>query len=138
MTNQEILDKLMLRDTDREAEQFDAQNRNYNAQSVKKYLEQWNAEESTFPINDVKRYIRLNEWQLADFDTHTELVIQKHLPKWFLLVFTKMKQFRSHTKAELNSQEEAFGKLMGYPMNTQDEKAFVLYDAIYQKYVNNV
>jgi len=136
MTNQEILDKLMLRDTDRESESFDAQNRSYNAQSVKKYLEQWNIKESTFPIDDVKRYIRLNEWCFEDFDTHTELVIQHILPSWFLLVFTKMKQFRSNKRNELSSQEEAFGKLMGYPMNTQDEKAFVLYDALHQYYIN--
>ena len=138
MTNQEILDKLILRDTDRESEQFDAKNRSYNAQSVKKYLEQWNASESAFPINEVKRYIRLNEWQRDDFDTHTELVLQRQLPKWFMLVFINMKQFRSNSRNELSSQEEAFGKLMGYPMNTQDEKAFVLYDAAYQKYINNI
>lgn len=138
MTNQEILDKLMLRDTDRESEQFDAKNRSYNAQSVKKYFEQWNANESAFPINEVKRYIRLNEWQRDDFDMHTELVLQRQLPKWFMLVFTKMKQFRSNSRNELSLQEEAFGKIMGYPMNTQDEKAFVLYDAVYQKYVNNI
>lgn len=138
MTNQEILDKLILRDTDRESEQFDAKNRSYNAQSVKKYLEQWNASESAFPINEVKRYIRLNEWQRDDFDTHTELVLQRQLPKWFMLVFTKMKQFRSNRRNELSLREEAFGKLMGYPMNTQDEKAFVLYDAVYQEYINNI
>lgn len=136
MTNQEILNKLMLRDTDREADTFDAQNRTYNAQSVKKYLSLWNVNESAFPIDDIKRYIRLNEWHLADFDTNTELLIQRILPPWFSLVFIKMKQFRSNNRNELSSQEEAFGKLMGYPMNTQDEKAFVLYDALHQYYVN--
>lgn len=138
MTNTELLDKLMTRSNDANAEKFDDQSRTYNAQVVRKYLLNLDPAESAFPINEVKKYIRLNEWQLADFDTHTELIIQKTLPKWFHIIFLKMKQFRMNTRDELSSREDAFARIMGYPTNTQDEKAFVIYNYLLQEYINRV
>lgn len=136
MTNKEILDKLLTRETDKGAESFEGSHYSYNAHMVKKYLANWDVNESKFPIKKVRQYIRLNEWTRLDFDIRTELLLQQLLPKWFMLIFIRMKQFRSNSRNELTSIEQGFGKMMGYPMKTQDEKAFVAYDACYQKFIN--
>lgn len=138
MSNKELLDLLMSRETDYGTEVFTAPNRTYNAQMVKKYLPQWNMKEGLFPVGDVRRYVRLNEWSKDDFDIRTEMILRKYLPAWFMLVYIKVKQFKSQSRSELSSTEEAFAKLMGYPINTQEEKAFVTYEMAYQKYINEI
>lgn len=138
MTNQEILDKLIMRETDANTDPFDAKKQSYNGAMVKKYLRDWNNDESTFPIDDIRRYIRLNEWKKDDFNPSAEIILSRILPKWFLLVYHELEFFRRNPRRELTKNQEALGKLYGHPMSTQDEKAFTMYEYFLQLYLNKV
>lgn len=135
MTNQEILDKLITRETDAESENIDTNEHSYNSAMVHKYLNEWDTAEP-FPITDIKQYIRLNEWKKEDFCPAIEICFSKILPAWFLLVYKQLEFFRQNNRRELTSIQEAFGKLYGHPMSTQDEKAFTLYEYMIQQYIN--
>lgn len=98
-----------------------------NAQSVKKYLSRWNKDESEFPMNDVFTYIQMNTWEYEDFSLRVENIIRQVLPDYMLDVFFRMKQFKSNSRNEMLPNEETYGKVMGYPFKTQDDKAFTIY-----------
>lgn len=121
MSNEEILNKL--RDTSGDD----------NAKAVKELLPQWNKEEP-FPVVDALAYIRMQEWTYDTFGYAMEKVITNNLPEWFLRVFFDMKEFRSNKRNELASTCVLVSKMKGYPMKTQDDKAFCLYNYALQKY----
>lgn len=140
MTNEEILAKLMLREEDDEfiAEKVDLEENNNSANGMmfKMYASQWDVSEP-FPIAEVKRYVRFNEWTYEDFDFENELVVQSILPDFFHDIFFKCKKFRYNRRTELSSTQVAFARMMGYKYNTQDEKAYVIYDYALQRFYNN-
>ena len=113
MTNKEILDRL-----------FNSDN---NGKEVNECLGEWDTTEP-FPIADVKRYIKLNEWSREDFNTHIELIMGKVMPLWFFKVYLSMSEFVKSAHPELSNEQETFARLMGYPVKTESEKAFCYYD----------
>jgi len=125
MKNEEILNKL--KDTSGDD----------NAKAVRELLPQWNKTEP-FPIVDALAYIRMQEWTYDTFGYSMERVIAGNLPEWFLRVFFDMKEFRSNTRNELASTCALVSKMKGYPMKTQDDKAFCLYNYALQKYYKEV
>lgn len=132
MTNKEIEDKLLLRDNEEDVKD----GHSVNAEMFKKYIKHWNNAEYEFPIDDIKRYIRLNEWTQKDFSFENELLISKYLPPFIHDVFFELKSFRENSRNELVSDQKAFARIMGYPMNTQDEKAFCIYEYALQLFYN--
>ena len=106
---------------------------NENAAAVKENLPLWDTSEA-FPMDQAKRYIKMHQWSYDKFGFSTELVLQKALPKWFLKVFFDMKEFKSNPRNELTSTCEALSKINGYPMTTQEDKAFCQYDYSLRKY----
>lgn len=132
MTNEEILEQLMSRSGDIKT----AENESVNAHQCVEYLPQWDASEP-FPVENIERYIRMNEWTYEDFCYETELVIGRHLPKFCLDMFFEVKDFRRNSRNELTSSQEAFARLMGLPYNTQDEKALCVYKFAISRFYNN-
>lgn len=133
MTNQEILDKLLLRQEE-DTEGITVESRcSFNGTMCNKYLVQWNKNESDFPMQDIQKYIRMNEWSAGDFNTSLAIFFMTNLPKWFYAVYSGMENFISNTRNELSSLVFSYAKLMGYPMNTQAEKAFCLYNYLIQE-----
>ena len=130
MTNEEILETLLLREED---EHDDTKGQSVNGYYIDKNLKQWDTSKP-FPISDFRRYIRMNEWNAKDFNPRTELVILKVLPRWLYLVYLMMKQFKASSRNELLSVQDAFARMMGYPTNTESEKAFCVYDYAIQMY----
>ena len=60
MTNQEILDKLLLRQEE-DTEGITVESRcSFNGTMCNKYLVQWNKNESDFPMQDIQKYIKEN------------------------------------------------------------------------------
>lgn len=123
--NQEILQKLESTSDDE------------NAQVVKELIGSWDKSES-FPIDQAKRYVKMQQWSYDKFSFAMELEIKKTFPQWFLKVFFDMKEFRSNPRNELTSSCEALSKINGYPMKTQDDKAFCQYDYSLRKYFEEV
>ena len=46
---------------------LDLQNSVKNAEDVKRLLPKWNKEESSFPVDDIKQYIKMQFWEYSDF-----------------------------------------------------------------------
>lgn len=107
-----------------------------NAEKIKKLLPKWDTSEQ-FPEDTLMQYVKMQFWKYTDFDFEMELLIKEYLPKFMLDVFFEMKEFRSNKRNELSSSVEAMSKIMGYPMETQDDKAFCLYNYKFQQYFNN-
>ena len=124
MTNQEILQKL------------ESTNDDKNAAQVKEIIGLWDKSEE-FPLDNAIRYLKLHQWKYEDFGFETEMIIRKTLPEWFLKVFFDMKEFKSNSRNELTSTCETMSKIRGYPMKTQDDKAFCQYDYSLRKYFEN-
>lgn len=125
MTNAEILMNL--------------QSAENNAEAVSKYLSQWNKDEQ-FPLNTVdeaRRYIKMHVWKYEDFDFEMERITKDNLPNFMLDVFFELKEFRSHPKNEVSSSVEVLSRMLGYPLETQNDKAFALYAYVFNKYFNN-
>lgn len=108
-----------------------------NAGQVKEILQLWDKSEA-FPIDQAKRYIKMHEWSYDKFGFTMERAFDKVLPDWFLRVFFDVKEFRSNPRNELTSTCEAMSKIQGYPMKTQDDKAFCQYDYSLRKYFREV
>lgn len=108
-----------------------------NAAQVKEIIGLWDKSEA-FPIDQAKRYIKMQEWSYNKFGFSMEFEISKTLPKWFLKVFFDMKEFKSNPRNELTSSCEALSKINGYPMKTQEDKAFCQYDYSLRKYFEEV
>lgn len=123
--NQEILEKLESTGDDE------------NARVVKELIGSWDKSES-FPIDQAKRYVKMQQWSYDKFSFAMELEIKKTFPQWFLKVFFDMKEFRSNPRNELTSSCETLSKINGYPMKTQDDKAFCQYDYSLRKYFEEV
>lgn len=123
--NQEILEKLESTSDDE------------NAQVVKELIGSWDKSES-FPIDQAKRYVKMQQWSYDKFSFAMELEIKKTFPQWFLKVFFDMKEFRSNSRNELTSSCETLSKINGYPMKTQDDKAFCQYDYSLRKYFEEI
>ena len=121
MTNQEILTLLKTAAT--------------NAYAVKDLLPKWDKSES-FPsdFDTLKTCIKMNTWFYNDFDYEMELLVKKYLPDYMLDVFFDMKEFKSNNRNELTSSCRLISKTRGYPMETQDDKAFCQYDYSLRKY----
>lgn len=112
-------------------------NGNENAAQVKEIIGLWDKSEA-FPVDQAKRYIKMHEWSYDKFSFFMESEIAKTLPKWFMNVFFDVKEFRSNPRNELTSTCEAMSKIQGYPMKTQDDKAFCQYDYSLRKYFKEV
>lgn len=110
---------------------------NNNAEAVKHLLPKWKKDESDFPVDDITQYIKMQFWEYKDFDFEMELLIKEYLPDFMLDVFFEMKEFRSNKRNELSSSVEFMAKLKGYPMQTQDDKAFCLYNYMFLRYFEN-
>lgn len=108
-----------------------------NAAQVKEIIGLWDKSEN-FPVDQAKRYIKMQEWSYNKFGFSMEFEIAKTLPKWFLKVFFDMKEFKSNPRNELTSTCEALSKINGYPMKTQEDKAFCQYDYSLRKYFEEV
>lgn len=108
-----------------------------NAAQVKEIIGLWDKSEA-FPVDQAKRYIKMHEWSYDKFNFFMEFEIAKTLPKWFMNVFFDVKEFRSNPRNELTSTCEAMSKIQGYPMKTQDDKAFCQYDYSLRKYFKEV
>jgi hypothetical protein len=108
-----------------------------NAAQVKEIIGLWDKSEN-FPVDQAKRYIKMQEWSYNKFGFSMEFEIAKTLPKWFLKVFFDMKEFKSNPRNELTSSCEALSKINGYPMTTQEDKAFCQYDYSLRKYFEEV
>lgn len=108
-----------------------------NAAQVKEIITLWDKSEN-FPVDQAKRYIKMQEWSYDKFGFSMEFEIAKTLPKWFLKVFFDMKEFKSNPRNELTSTCEALSKINGYPMKTQEDKAFCQYDYSLRKYFEEV
>lgn len=129
--NNEILEKLLLREED-EHPTIPEKN-SVNGYMVMIALNHWDTAEA-FPMKDVRRYIRMNEWTAADFNPRSELVIRRVLPRWMLLVYNMMKQFKSSSRNELLSVQDVFARMTGYPTETASDKAFCVYEYALQSY----
>lgn len=121
MTNQEILTLL--------------QTAACNEYAMKEILPKWD-ESEPFPsdFDILKMCIKMNKWHYEDFNYEMELLIKKYLPDYMLDVFFDMKEFKSNSRNELTSSCRLMSKLRGYPMETQDDKAFCQYDYSLRKY----
>jgi len=108
-----------------------------NAAQVKEIIGLWDKTEA-FPVDQAKRYIKMQEWSYNKFGFSMEFEIAKTLPKWFLKVFFDMKEFKSNPRNELTSTCETLSKINGYPMKTQEDKAFCQYDYSLRKYFEEV
>lgn len=108
-----------------------------NAAQVKEIIGLWDKTEA-FPVDQAKRYIKMQEWSYSKFGFSMEFEIAKALPKWFLKVFFDMKEFKSNPRNELTSTCETLSKINGYPMKTQEDKAFCQYDYSLRKYFEEV
>lgn len=106
-----------------------------NADKVKEILQLWDKSEA-FPMDQAKRYIKIHEWSYDKFSFSMEKIFKEVLPDWFIRVFFDVKEFRSNSRNELTSTCEAMSKIQGYPMKTQDDKAFCQYDYSLRKYFN--
>ncbi len=106
-----------------------------NAVAVKAHLQLWDESES-FPsdFDTLKVCIKMNKWFYNDFDYEMELLVKKYLPDYMLDVFFDMKEFKSNSRNELTSSCRLISKTRGYPMETQDDKAFCQYDYSLRKY----
>ena len=113
--------------------QLESTNGDENANTVKMILELWDRSEE-FPIDQAKRYIKMHEWSYDRFNFGMEMILKKVLPDFFLNVFFDVKEFRSNPRNELTSTCEAMSKIQGYPMKTQDDKAFCQYDYSLRKF----
>lgn len=120
MTNKEILEALEKRG---EIEN----NHSYNAEQVALSLCEWDKSEA-FPIDELQRYVRFNEWTFEDFSFENENVIKDVLPAFVLDIFFMVKNFRSNRRNELTSDEKTYAQIKGLPYNTQDEKALCVYE----------
>ena len=110
---------------------------NNNAEAVKRLLPKWKKDEFDFPVDDITQYIKMQFWEYKDFDFEMELLIKEYLPDFMLDIFFEMKEFRSNKRNELSSSVEFMAKLKGYPMETQDDKAFCLYNYMFLRYFEN-
>ena len=130
MSNQDILIKLEERDTEVSNEELplNEEMRSLNGKRCKEYLVNWNEKESTFPVDQIQRYIRLAEWTINDFSPEILMLFARILPKWFIPVYTKMQEFMSNTRNELDSLVFTYAKMMGKPMTLPREKAFCYYE----------
>jgi len=108
-----------------------------NASAVKALLPQWNKDQS-FPMECIKECIKMQKWFKNDFDYKMEKLIREYLPEFMIQVFFDMKEFRSNSRNELTSTCEAISKIKGYPMETQDDKAFCQYEYSFEKYYRGV
>lgn len=108
-----------------------------NANKVKELIGSWDTTEA-FPIERAMRYIKMQQWSYDRFNFGMESVLKKVLPEWFMNVFFDLKEFRSNPRNELTSTCEIVSKINGYPMKTQDDKAFCQYDYSLRKYFKEV
>ena len=122
MTNQQIIEQL--------------KNATDNASAVKALLPQWDKSE-VFPEEELETCIKLHKWFYNDFDYEMELILKNYLPQWMMDVFFDMKEFRSNSRNELTSSCATVSKVYGYPMETQDDKAFCQYKYSFAKYLDN-
>ena len=112
---------------------LESTNGDENADQVKEILQLWDKSEA-FPIDQAKRYIKMHEWSYDKFSFSMEQILKKVLPDFFLNIFFDVKEFRSNPRNELTSTCETMSKIQGYPMKTQDDKAFCQYDYSLRKY----
>jgi len=134
--NESILNKLLLRPEDNTDVEIPDVN-SVNGYMFARSMRAWDVSEP-FPVKDFKRYIRMNEWKTADFNPRTELLIMKVLPRWLHNVYLMMREFKSSSRNELLSAQDAFARMMGYPTETPSDKAFCVYDYAIQMYYEEV
>lgn len=124
MTNEQILQQLM------EAED--------NAAACRELLPQWDVSQPfVLTVDNFKQYIKMHMWDYKDFNFEMECLVKKYLPAFMLDVFFDLKEFRSNPRNELTSTGRVFAKMSGFPMQTQDDKAFCQYEYSFRKYFDN-
>lgn len=119
MTNQEIIEQL--------------KNSNSNASDIRELLPQWDKSEP-FPVDELEVCIKMHQWKREDFDFEMELLVKEYLPAFMLDVFFDVKEFRSNIRNEVSTTCAGFCKIQGYPMQTQDDKAFCQFKYSFMKY----
>lgn len=129
--NNAILERLLLREEDDHPEI--PQGHSVNGHMFAIGMRNWNTAEP-FPMNEVRRYVRLNEWKTADFNPRAELIVTHMFPRWFLMVYMMMKEFKASSRNELLSVQDAFARMMGYPIESPTDKAFCVYEYAMQTY----
>lgn len=87
-----------------------------------------------FNLETFKSCIRMHEWYKDDFDFEMEQLVSKYLPDWIRDVYFQLKEFRANRRNELTSVQEGFARMMGFPYETQNEKAFVVFNYAIQRY----
>lgn len=108
----------------------------YNAPVLKAELPHWDKSEA-FPEEELETCVKMHTWSYEDFDYEMELIIKEFLPDFMLDVFFDMKEFRSNSRNELTSSCIAMSKVYGYPMKTQDDKAYCQFKYSFSKYFDN-
>jgi len=129
--NKEILDKLLLREEDEHPDI--PTGHSVNGYLFATTMKVWNSADE-FPMQEFKRYIRLHEWVAADFNPRVELILLKKFPRWLYLVYLAMKEFKASSRNELLAAQDAFGRMMGYPLETPAERAYCVYEYAIQMY----
>ena len=118
-----------------------------NYQKCKELLPQWD-NSVAFPSDlSIRDYIKMHKWSAEDLDKiGTELMIDKYLAPHIKDVYFKMKEFRDNPRFELTRDQEAYGRIMGYNLEwndeetdeqRQDKKAAILYEHSISRFFNN-
>jgi len=138
LNNEEILEQLLIRNGDCSALWSPREGDfSLNAEAFRNCMGQWNDMEFFFPEVDLRKYIRMNEWTRDDFSFENEQIVMENLPKYMHDIFHEMKEFRDNPRNELTSIQEIYARMVGWPMKTQDEKAFCAYNYTFQRYFKN-
>lgn len=107
-----------------------------NASAVRVDLNLWDHVDE-FPKDDLMTAIKMHKWKYEDFDFEMERLFRNVLPDFMLDIFFDVKEFRSNSRNELTSSAETYSKIMGYPIETQDDKAYCQYQYSFSKYYEN-
>lgn len=124
MNNEQILENLLKGDK-------------YEAAKCIEAINNWNKEESDFPIEELNKYIRFDRWKYSEFNFENEMIIKDFFPQFVLDIFFAVKEFKKNSRNELLYDQETFAQLYNMPVSSQDEKAKVVYDFAFQRYFEN-
>lgn len=108
-----------------------------HAQACRLVLPQWDTSVSPWNFDNLSELIRMDKWTKDDFNLTNENMVRKYLPDFMVDVFFRLKDFRSNSRNELVSTVEDYAVIMGWPKDTQDEKAFCTFRYELMYYLDN-
>lgn len=126
MTNEEILKLLS---------EFNGSD---NAKACIEYLPQYDLSEG-YPVNKIMETVKLNQWSREDFNMNTEIALSI-LPNWMKKVYEDVKLFISNRGNKLVETEIVYATMLMLPIETQEQKNFIVYktsfDNNYNQFLN--